>query len=419
MFIHGYIPKVVMDTVISPIIKDKKGDVTDKDNYRPVAIASIFSKLLELMILKRYSDLFKTTCNQFGFKEKLGTDLCIYSLKQIIEYYHCLSTPVYVAFMDASKAFDKVNHYNLMYKLINRNVPIIVVRLLFYWYSHQEFVVKWDNVISDPFKVTNGVRQGGIASPIYFNLYMDDLSKLLSNAGVGCSINSVISNHLFYADDSVLLAPSPKALQQLINVCVGYAECQELVYNIKKTKIMCLFPKKSKCVNIPEFYMYNKVIEKVSTYKYLGVIIDDQYSDNPDIIRQTRCMYARGNIIIKNFGMCNDVIKSKLFKAYCSTFYCSQLWCSYYSIPYRQLQTAYNRIFRILFKFDRYASISQKCIDLNVDSFQVLIRKSIFSFRSRLLNCDNTIIKSITQSTFYMSCLLTEKWNQLLFRFTV
>ena len=417
MFIHGFVPKVLMDTLISPIVKDKKGNITDKNNYRPIAITSIFSKLLELIILKKYGELLSSTFNQFGFKEKLSTDLCVYSLKQIIEYYHSLSTPVYIVFMDASKAFDKVNHFHLMLKLIQRRIPIIIVRLLLYWYSHQEFFIRWSNVISEPFTVINGVRQGGIASPFYFNIYLDNLSNLLSNAGVGCSINSLIVNHLFYADDSILMAPSLKALQQLINICVDYARDHELVYNVKKTKMMYLKPKKSNCSIVSDVYMYGHAIERVSSYKYLGVIIDECYCDNDDILRQTRCIYARGNVLIKNFVMCSNEVKSKLFKSYCSTFYCSHLWSSYYAVPFKQLHTAYNRVFRSLFQFDRYSSVSQKCIEYGVDSFSVLIRKAIFSFRTRLLSNDNPIIKAITSSTFYLSCLLTKKWNKLLFTF--
>jgi hypothetical protein len=319
--------------------------------------------------------------------------------------------------MDASKAFDKINHFHLMSKLIERGVPIIIVRLLYFWCISQEFVVRWGSTLSKSFRVSNGVHQGGIASPAYFNVYLDNLSVILSNANCGCSINSCCVNHLFYADDSVLIAPSPRALQRLIDICVDYAGNFELTFNIKKTKVMCFKPKGLKKLRVPEFYINGSVLEIVSTYKYLGVIIDDLYSDNDDILRQTRCIYARGNILIKKFSMCNVEVKARLFKAYCSSFYCSQLWCSYSTACFRKLQASYNRIFRVLFKLDRLCSISQKCIEYNIDSFKVLLRKSIFGFRTRLLNCDNTIIQSITRSTFYMSCSLTAKWNHLLFTF--
>ena len=129
-------------------------------------------------------------------------------------------------------------------------------------------------------------------------------------------------------------------------------------------------------------------------------------------------MYARGNVLVKNFLMCTDNVKCKLFKSYCSSFYCSQLWCSYNSASFTKLQTAYNRILRSLFRLDRLDSISQKCIEYGIDSFKVLIRKAIFSFRNRLLTCENTIINCITRSTF-LSCLLTDKWNRLLFTFSM
>ncbi len=80
--------------------------------------------------------------------------------------------------------------------------------------------MKWGCNISRPFRVTNGVRQGGIASPRLFNVYMDALSIVLSNSNSGCAINSCNVNHLFYADDSVLMAPSAKGLQRLIDLCV-------------------------------------------------------------------------------------------------------------------------------------------------------------------------------------------------------
>ena len=145
--------------------------------------------------------------------------------------------------------------------------------------------------------------------------------------------------------------------------------------------------------------------------------MDEMYCDNDDISRQMRCIYSRGNVLIKKFAICSDDVKARLFKAYCSSFYCSQLWCSYNTACFTKLQTSYNRVLRNLFKLERQCSISQKCIEYGVDCFKVLLRKSIFSFRTRLLNCDNDLISSILKSTFYMTCKLTTRWNHLLFTF--
>ena len=87
IFMHSYIPLKFMLSTLVPLIKNKSGDLTSKDNYRPIAINSILSKLFEFIILNRYSRLLETTHNQFGFKSKSSTDLCIYIMKQVIEYY--------------------------------------------------------------------------------------------------------------------------------------------------------------------------------------------------------------------------------------------------------------------------------------------------------------------------------------------
>jgi exonuclease III len=216
MFSHGYVPQKLMQTLIIPIIKDKKGLVTDKDNYRPIAITSVVSKLVELILLERMQNELSTVCNQFGFKRKLGTDMCIFTLKQILEFYKCKNSPVYVCFLDASKAFDRINHWSLFRKLIKRGVNIVLLRLLVYWYRSQQFCIRWGSAISSFFNISNGVRQGGIMSPILFNVYMDDLSKILNDSNVGCCFNGVLCNHLMYADDTCILALSLSALYKLL-----------------------------------------------------------------------------------------------------------------------------------------------------------------------------------------------------------
>ena len=114
--------------------------------------------------------------NQFGFKPKLGTDICIYPLKEIIGSYSPLNGSVFSCFLDASKAFDRVKHSMLFTKLLRRGVSGYIVRLLMFWYAHQTMCVRWGGSVSSKFTVFNGVRQGGILSPFLFNVYMDDLS---------------------------------------------------------------------------------------------------------------------------------------------------------------------------------------------------------------------------------------------------
>jgi len=62
-----------------------------------------------------------TTDSQFGFKPKHGTDMCIFLLKYTVSYYLSKDTPVFSAFLDASKAFDRTTHNLLFAKLIKRS----------------------------------------------------------------------------------------------------------------------------------------------------------------------------------------------------------------------------------------------------------------------------------------------------------
>jgi len=78
---HGMLPDSMLAVILVPVIKDKAGKVGSMENYRPIALASVLSKVLERISLDHRSEYIDTTDNQFGFKAKHGTDLCIYALK--------------------------------------------------------------------------------------------------------------------------------------------------------------------------------------------------------------------------------------------------------------------------------------------------------------------------------------------------
>ena len=192
---------------------------------------------------------------------------------------------MYLCFLDASKAFDRVPHNILFSKLVERKAPHIVIRLLVYWYTSPTFVIRWNNMLSDPFTVSNGVQQGSILSPTLFSIYLDSLSVELSASGVGRTFNSKCFNHPVYADDAVLLVPSPKAIRSLINICVSFANNHGLVYNKQKTKFMYIKPAVLKNIYVPNVELNGKALKLVTREKYLGFFVtvsfyDDEYIKN-------------------------------------------------------------------------------------------------------------------------------------------
>ena len=152
----------MLDSVIVPLVRNRNGDLSDKNNYRPIALSSVISKVLGNVILYRLEEHLWTTNNQFGYKAGHSTHLCVYTLTEFIEYFKKRSTSGYVAFLDANKAFDKINHWILFKKLIARGAPIYLVKVLCYWYQNQSMYIKWVSTFSVKFHATNGVCQGGV-----------------------------------------------------------------------------------------------------------------------------------------------------------------------------------------------------------------------------------------------------------------
>ena len=109
------------------------------------------------------------------------------------------------------------------------------------WYTTQKACVRWGSALSDNFLTTNGVRQGGILSPLFFNVYMDCLSESLCNTQTGCNVGGVMINHLMYADDLVIISPSAKGLQRLVDICAVYVRIMtSYLTRTKQSVCICL-----------------------------------------------------------------------------------------------------------------------------------------------------------------------------------
>ena len=142
---------------------------------------------------------------------------------------------MYAVFLDASKAFHRVLHMKLFEKLIQIKVPMCFVRLLKHWYKEQTMQIKWAKHFSEPFHVSNGVREGGVLSPHLFAVYLDDLSNELNKIKVGCYIGEVLLKHLMFADDIYVICQSLRWLQRILDVCQTYAESHGIIFNCNKT----------------------------------------------------------------------------------------------------------------------------------------------------------------------------------------
>ena len=111
-----------------------------------------------------------TSDMQFGLKNKHSTIMCSLAYYEVINHSN-----VYSCLLDASKAFDRVHYGKLFNILLYKKVPFVIIRLLLDAYIRQEARVIWNSCKSQYFRVKNGVKQGGVISPILFYLYIDRL----------------------------------------------------------------------------------------------------------------------------------------------------------------------------------------------------------------------------------------------------
>ena len=220
--IHGYIPIFLLICSLVPLVKDKLGDINSSENYRAIAISSLFLKIFDWIILILYGEKLKASDLQFGFSADNSTTMCTWIATEVISYFIRNNKSVYCCLLDLKKAFDKVEFALLFRKLRQRKFPNIFLRLLIFIYIHQSCRVKWNSVYSEEFEVKNGVRQGAVLSPTLFSLYSDNLLILLEKSGFGCHVNNYYYGSSAYADDIVLLSPTRNGLQNMFSICVKY-----------------------------------------------------------------------------------------------------------------------------------------------------------------------------------------------------
>jgi len=176
-----------------------------------------------------------------------------------------------MASLDASKAFDRVNHFKLFSTLIKKGLPKIVVKIIVNWYSKLFVVIRWNDHDSTPLTVLSGVRQGGILSPILFNMYVDCIITALRKSDYGCHLRYLYVGCFLYADDLILLSASIYDLQKMLNICGKTGIELGLNFNAKKSKCIVIGPT---AVGSPAtMFINNLPLQWVDKVKYLGIWI--------------------------------------------------------------------------------------------------------------------------------------------------
>ena len=122
---------------------------------------------------------------------------------------------------------------------------------------------------------------------------------------------------------------------------------------------MIVRSKEDRQLTFPDFFLSGSGLDVCSEIKYLGHIISNDLSDDKDIYRQRRKLYAQGNMLCRKFSMCSVPVKISLFKSFCTPLYTAHLWSRYKQASIRQLTVAYNDCMRLLLRAPRSSSASQ------------------------------------------------------------
>ncbi len=410
---HGYVPDLVMRVKIVPILKKKGLDKTAANNYRPIALATAISKIFEGVLLAINFAKLSTVHNQFGYKKKVGTEIAIFVMKTVAHGYLRNNTPVYICFMDATKAFDLVNHWILLDKLCARGMDRKSLEMLLYWFRNQFFVIQWGATFSRTFPVRNSIRQGGSMSSFLFTVYMDNLSLALSRKGVGCHVGETIINNLNFADDIALMTTSITALKSLLKICEEYAAEHHIIFNPKKTMCQAFVPRHFN-TSTPEVSLCGQKLGWSDNIRYLGFDMSCWERDTAEIMRRRRDTYVRASLISSRFHRCSVAVKKYLFNTYFGSIYCMSLWVPTSKNVLGKVKVAYNDAFRSLFKISRRSSASEMFCKFGVMDFNAIRRRAAFSLLRRVATSENNLVSSIYNSHFFTQSSIYKTWCSLL-----
>jgi hypothetical protein len=226
--------------------------------------------MYECFVKRSAESCFATNDLQFAYKKNSGCSTAFFCFSEVISYYNCRNTPVYTAFLDATKAFNRVSHFALLYKLLRRGMDTLIVLSVEHWLRHGQCRVVHDGVSSGAYAPKAGIRQGGVLSGNFYTIYIDDLINCLEEKNWGVSVSGRYFGILVYADDIVLISSMAAILQKMVNQACTYGADKSVVFNPRKSCCLYFVPKRYAHISLPVIRLNGVVLPVVHEYKYLG-----------------------------------------------------------------------------------------------------------------------------------------------------
>ena len=265
-FLKGVFPNELCKAKVFPL--HKEGSKTDENNYRPISLLIVWSKVYERAMYNRVYSYFENFSllfsKQFGFRNKHSTIDALANLTEKMRLA-TLSDSIYSFFLDLKKAFDTIDHDILIYKLECYGIRSNCLNWFVSYLRNRMQRVEVNGVSSAWNTVDCGVPQGSILGPLLFIIYMNDLPLTCKSAEI-----------ILFADDTNLTAIgcTVENVQSDLECLNKWLIANKLVINISKTVQMTVKSSASNC----SFNLNALDITVKPVCKYLGIYIDCKLS---------------------------------------------------------------------------------------------------------------------------------------------
>ena len=368
---EGMVPQDMRDAKIITLYKNK-GTRSDCNNHRGISLLGVAGKAFARVVLPRLQKLAERVYpeSQCGFRSKRSTTDMIFSVRQLQEKCNEQNVPLYIAFIDLTKAFDLVSREGLFAILLKIGCPPNLFNIVKSFHTNTRATIQYDGSISDSFEIKSGVKQGCVLAPTLFGIFFSMLLKrAFGSSSLGIKLHTRTDGNLFnlarlrskrklktftvrdllFADDAALVAHSAQDLQTLLSQFSSACSDFGLTISLKKTKVL------SQGTDIPpSIKIDGKDIENVKNFVYLGSSVASNASLDTEIncrIGKASGTFARLTARVWDNPKLSIRTKSNVYCAcVCSTLlYGSETW-TLSSLQEKKINTFHLRCLRRILK---------------------------------------------------------------------
>ncbi|KAH9273465.1 hypothetical protein BASA83_004131 [Batrachochytrium salamandrivorans] len=292
VFASATIPRAWLCASIVSINK-KDGDPLNPGDKRGIALINVGLKLVCKVLQMRIERFVETnnllSYEQAGFRKREECVGQVVSLVDIIQRRQNAGINTHVLFIDIRKAFDTVPVGALLWKLQNMGFPRRTLAFLKALYTSSSARARAGSLLSDPFPVQRGVRQGCPLSGLLFNLFINDILDGVAPITVpGLSRDTNPIRGLMYADDVAVFADSEQSLLAASTAIEQWANQWEMQFGVAKCGIISFTGHLAPRLDNPlDIRLHGQLVSRVESYKYLGVLIDSKL-DHSAWLKQKR-----------------------------------------------------------------------------------------------------------------------------------